>query len=161
MCELLAQEYHAIYGIQTGSVRIFSAYGPGLRKQILWDIYQKALKSEKIALFGSGEETRDFIFVEDIARAIQLVLEKGVFNGNTYNLGSGTEVSIRELGELFLSSLGMKNAKLIFSGETKPGDPLRWCADIELIKGLGFAPGTQLEQGLLEYARWVKALKGN
>jgi nucleoside-diphosphate-sugar epimerase len=62
----------------TSNFRIFSAYGPGLRKQILRDISHQAIKNKQISLFGTGMETRDFIFIRDVAYSVQLVLEQGV-----------------------------------------------------------------------------------
>lgn len=161
MCETLLQEYFDIYGIKTSAVRIFSAYGPGLKKQILWDIYHKAIKNKQVDLFGTGKETRDFIFIQDVARAIQLVLERGAFNADIYNVANDQEVSIKELGQLFLSSLEMENVEIAFSGETKLGDPKKWCADIGKIKNMGYSPKMSLEQGVLIYAKWIQTLKEN
>ena len=158
MCEELIREYFDIYGVRTSTVRIFSAYGPGLRKQILWDIYHKAIKNKQVDLFGTGEETRDFIYIQDITYSIQLILERSIFNADIYNVANGYEVNIRELTQLFLSSLGMKNVDIAFSGEIKPGDPQRWCADIQKIKQLGFVSHFDLEYGLAEYVRWIKGL---
>jgi nucleoside-diphosphate-sugar epimerase len=159
MCEALLKEYFEIYGIGTITVRIFSAYGPGLKKQILWDIYHKAIKNKQVDLFGTGEETRDFIFARDIACSIQLILEDGTFNADIYNVANGLEVSIKELGQLFLSSLKMKDVKITFSGETRLGDPKRWRADISRISNLGYSPRVSLQQGVKEYSKWIKGLK--
>lgn len=161
MCEALLKEYFDIYGIRTSAVRIFSAYGPGLKKQILWDIYHKAIKNKVVDLFGTGEETRDFIFVQDVAYSIQLILEQSTFNADLYNVANGHEVSIKELGRLFLSSLELKNMELAFSGQIKPGDPKRWCADITQIRNLGYSPRVSLEQGVHEYSKWIKTLNEN
>ena len=72
--ENLCKEFNDIFNIQTLIVRIFSAYGPGLKKQLFWDLHQKSLKSDNVELFGTGYETRDFIFIEDLVRAIKLVI---------------------------------------------------------------------------------------
>jgi UDP-glucose 4-epimerase len=159
MCEALLKEYFLIYGVETSVVRIFSAYGPGLRKQILWDIYHKAITNKQVELFGTGEETRDFIFVQDVAYSIQLILEQGTFNADLYNVANGREVSVKELGQLFLSSLGLKNVEMVFSGQAKSGDPKRWCADIGQIRKMGYSPSVSLERGIPEYAGWIKTLK--
>ena len=74
MAEELCEYYNRIHGYRIRSIRIFSAYGNGLRKQLLWDIYQKYQNTGRIELFGTGEETRDFIHVSDIVRAIELIL---------------------------------------------------------------------------------------
>lgn len=159
ICEMLVREYFEIYGIRASIVRIFSAYGPGLRKQILWDIYHKTIRNKQVDLFGTGEETRDFIFVQDVVYAIQMILEQGIFNADFYNVANGHEVSTKELGRLFLSSLILENKNLVFSGQTRPGDPQKWCADIGRIRDMGYSPQVSLEQGISEYVKWVKALK--
>lgn len=160
ICELLLQEYFSVYGLKTSILRIFSAYGPGLKKQILWDLYLKSMKNERVDLFGTGDETRDFIFVQDLACAIQLILEQGVFHADIYNVANGHEVTIKTLAQLFLSSLKIEK-EMHFSGETKVGDPKKWCADIEKIMGLGYAPKVSLEQGVFAYANWLKETEAN
>jgi nucleoside-diphosphate-sugar epimerase len=161
MCEALLKEYFEIYGIGTTAVRIFSAYGPGLKKQILWDMYHKAIKNKQVDLFGTGDETRDFISVRDVAYSLQLILEQGDFNADLYNVANGYEVSIKELGSLFLSTLEMENVKITFSGEEKPGDPKRWCADIGRIRNLGYSPRVSLEQGIQDHSKWIKGYTEN
>lgn len=138
-------------GLSCNSLRVFSAYGPGLHKQIFWDLFLKSRQSEKIELFGTGHESRDFIYICDLLHAIECVLEKAVFEGETINVASGIEVTIKEAAGLFLNCLpGTKN--LFFSGQSKAGDPLNWKADITHLRSLGFQPQTPLAQGLKETA---------
>ena len=114
-------------------MRIFSAYGSGLRKQLLWDIYQKYLNTGRIDLFGTGNETRDFIHISDILRALELIL---AYQGpeEIFNVANGEEVSIRELAEIYAKQLGENTDIVRFNGETKVGDPQNWRADISLLK---------------------------
>ncbi len=156
MCETLAQEYFEIYGIETGTIRIFSAYGPGLRKQILWDICHKAIENDQVTLFGSGEETRDFIHIQDILQAIQIVLNKSPFHADIYNVANGREISIKDLARKLLFALNMGGKEIRFSGETKPGDPKNWRANIEKIQKLGYLPSVNLEKGIFTYATWLR-----
>ena len=88
--ELFCREYHQIYGLGTASVRIFSAYGAGLRRQVIWDILQKASCGNTIQLQGTGSESRDFIHASDVAAGLECVVQCGDFKGNTFNLASGT-----------------------------------------------------------------------
>jgi len=156
ICETLMDEYAKIFKLKTCSIRIFSAFGPGLRKQVLWDIYHKISAEGHLCLFGTGEETRDFIYVCDIAQGISLILEKGDFRGGVYNLANGVEISIRRLTRCFLDKLGLNGTETHFSGIGKPGDPQKWCADTRKIKRLGYAPRYDIEQGLEDYARWIE-----
>lgn len=157
LTETLIKEFSQIYNLKTCSFRIFSAYGPGIKKQLLWDIYQKAISptdGNKVCLFGKGNETRDFIFIEDLVEALSLVIEKDLFNGEVYNLGSGTETDIATIAQKFVNLI---NKELIveFNGVQKEGDPLFWRSDISRLELLGFKTKTSLEEGLLKYYNWL------
>lgn len=155
MAEQLCSYYNCIHGYHIRSVRIFSAYGSGLRKQLLWDIYQKYRSTGSIRLFGTGEETRDFIHISDILRAIKLIL---AYDGpeEVFNVANGEEVSIRELAEIYAEMLGESGAIVTFNGETKPGDPKNWKADISLLKKIGYEKKMKLEDGIADYVSWVE-----
>lgn len=158
--ELLCEEFSRIYGLPTASVRIFSAYGPGLRRQVVWDICEKVLTTGRLVLRGTGAESRDFIHAGDIARALHLLATKAPAQGEIYNLSNGDEVTIAELASLLLKALG-SSAEAQFDGVATPGNPLRWQADIAKIRALGFAPTIPLEQGLRAVATWGAAELAN
>ena len=155
--EKLCEEYYHFFNINTCSLRIFSAYGPGLKKQLFWDLFQKSKNKNTIELFGTGEESRDFIYVDDINRAIKLIIEKGTFTGNVINLASGIETSIKEAVNFFYKELGWKG-EYEFLGEERKGDPLRWNADIGILRSLGFKPSFTLNEGLRNYIEWLKII---
>lgn len=156
--ELLLKEYYNKYKLSTVSIRVFSAYGTGLKKQLFWDIYQKSLRHKNVTLFGTGEESRDFIFIDDLARAIDCIIQKGTFTGEAINVSSGVETKIRDAAQSLLSLLG-SGFSLEFSGEEKKGDPKNWRADISLLKQMGFVPFVTFEEGIKRYAEWLKELK--
>ncbi len=158
--ELLCEEFSRIYGLPTASVRIFSAYGPGLRRQVVWDICEKVLTTGRLVLRGTGAESRDFIHAGDIARALHLLATKAPAQGEIYNLSNGDEVTISELAGLLLKALG-SSAEVQFDGVATPGNPLRWQADIAKIRALGFAPTIPLEQGIQAVATWSAAELAN
>jgi len=155
--EYLCNEYYTFFGIKTISVRIFSAYGPGLKKQILWDLYQKTIGSTTIELFGSGEETRDYIFIEDIVTALKLLV-KTLNPLPEYNLASGEAVSLKELSNLFLNTIGW-NGRLKFTNTKRQGDPDFWQADISKIKSIGFTPTVSMQEGIKKYVQWLSLLE--
>lgn len=160
LCELMCNEFSSVYGQPTATIRIFSAYGQGLRRQVLWDTCLKAHKDpEVIELRGTGNETRDFIHVHDIARAIEIVEKNGSLNGEVYNLGFGIQISIRRLAELLISSMGMKR-KLHFDGVVPRGNPLNWCADIRKIQDIGFQAAISPEEGIRKYGQWFISENG-
>jgi UDP-glucose 4-epimerase len=156
MSEQLCQEFFQLYQLPTASVRIFSAYGPGLRRQVLWDICRKALIHGKVQLRGTGQESRDFIHARDVAQALLLLVQNASFEGEVYNLANGVETTIRTLGESVLKSLNL-NISLEFDGEKSLGSPCNWQADTGRIKALGFNPQVPLEQGIEVFSQWCRA----
>jgi UDP-glucose 4-epimerase len=154
--ELICQEFSRIYGFQTASVRIFSAYGPGLRRQVVWDICQKALVQQRIILQGTGSESRDFIYASDIALALELVSMKAPMQGEVYNLASGQQIPISDLAHKLLEVLGLQR-ELSFDGQLPVGTPLNWQADISRLAELGFSSKISLDHGLGIFARWCQA----
>jgi UDP-glucose 4-epimerase len=154
--ELLCEEFSRIYGLPTACARIFSAYGPGLRRQVVWDICERVLTSGQLALRGTGAESRDFIHAADIAHGLYLLATEAPCVGEIYNLASGREVTVAELATTLLASLNSK-VKPGFDGRATPGDPLHWKADISKIAALGFSPAIPLEEGLRTVATWCAA----
>jgi len=152
--EQVCKEYYYLYNLQTINLRLFSVYGEHLKKQLFWDIYQKTLRSKQIELFGSGKETRDFIYIQDLLFAIQCIIEKGLFNGESLNVASGVETTIREAAEIFCKAID-EEIQISFNNIVKPGDPLNWRADINSIKKFGFEPKVEVREGLQNTARWL------
>ena len=156
--ELLLTEYHKFFGLNTCSLRVFSAYGPRLKKQLFWDLYQKALQDEVISLYGTGSETRDFIYIDDLMQIMDLVIQHSPFQGSTYNVASQLETTIAEAARVFLNEFS-PGKQLVFNGEVKVGDPNNWVADIENLKKYGFKARFNLNLGLKKYAEWIRELK--
>jgi UDP-glucose 4-epimerase len=155
--ETLCEEFARVYGVPTVSARIFSAYGPGLRRQVVWDVCERLLNTGALSLRGTGEETRDFIHAQDVACGLYLLATANAAGrGEIYNLASGREVSMRELAAIVASAL-QSTAAPAFDGQATPGNPLKWCADLTKIRALGFAPGITFEQGVRGVAAWCAA----
>jgi UDP-glucose 4-epimerase len=156
ICEFLCEEFARMYGLPTCSARIFSAYGPGLRRQVIWDICQRILCTGTLELHGTGDESRDFIHASDIARALTLLVEHGALRGEVYNVASGNEVTIREVANTLSTAL-LSVTPPKFDGVVRVGDPLNWRADISKLLALGYRPTIPLEQGLRSVATWAAA----
>ncbi len=156
--EMLCREYTRFFNVPTISLRVFSAYGPGLRKQLFWDVFRRSRLSGPIHLFGTGEETRDYLYAADVASAIRCVLERAVFDGSGINIGSGTGTSTRTAVSCLLRKLNVPR-ELVFSGEVRQGDPAHWKADISALSALGFAAAYTMEAGLEATAEWLNAQK--
>ncbi|CAD5253082.1 dTDP-glucose 4,6-dehydratase/UDP-glucose 4-epimerase [Imperialibacter sp. EC-SDR9] len=156
MSETICREFYEQFGLATCSLRIFSAYGEGLTKQIFWDLYQKSKAKRKVELFGSGNETRDFIYVLDLVRLIELIAIHGEFHGEAVNAASGIETSIRSAAETFFSYYP-DPPQIRFTQTERQGDPSRWVADISKIKeNYNYSPEFTLEEGLRRYYQWVQ-----
>ncbi|SDL61141.1 dTDP-glucose 4,6-dehydratase/UDP-glucose 4-epimerase [Catalinimonas alkaloidigena] len=153
--EQICQEFHDSFSLRTCCLRIFSAYGPGLRKQFFWDLHTKAQRNQKVELWGTGQQTRDFIYIDDLIQVIALVIKQGEFAGTIYNVANGEEVSIGEAASVFMEHYPVQ-ADLKFSGYERPGDPLRWCADIRKIKAMGYHQQVSLTEGLKRYVQWLE-----
>lgn len=156
ICEQLCKEFFEIYGLKTASVRIFSAYGPGIRRQVVWDISHKILTQPVLSLQGTGLESRDFIHVQDVARAINLLVENAPFESETYNIASGQETTIKDLAGLIIKNLS-KATSIEFDGIVPAGNPTNWKGDVDRISRLGFSPQISLEQGISVYSQWCRA----
>jgi dTDP-glucose 4,6-dehydratase/UDP-glucose 4-epimerase len=156
--EYLLKEYHRFFGLSTCSLRVFSAYGPGLKKQLFWDLYQKATQNpEQIEVYGTGAESRDFIYIDDLIKGIDLIFEKAPFDGNAFNISSGIETPIKEVVNQFYQHLN-PGLKFTFNNIQKQGDPNNWQADVTHLQKLGFKTLTSLNEGLLNTANWLNNL---
>lgn len=153
-CEDFCDFATRIKALDCRVLRIFSAYGAGLRKQILWDLCGKLSQPGEVTLFGTGQETRDFINVRDVVRAAALVLEAG--EPGIYNIATGQETRIADLVATLLRVAGEDPSRVRFNGQQKEGDPLNWRADIARIEALGFVPSVDLEAGVRGYWNWYR-----
>ena len=151
--EAALEEFARLYGVQCCAARVFSAYGAGLRRQIFWDLCAKAVTDDVVRLSGTGDETRDFIHASDVASAVRILAEKAGMDGDVYNVASGEETAIRDLAQRLVDRVSPGRA-IEFTGDARPGDPLRWRADIRKIANLGFVPRVSLNSGVAEYTSW-------
>ena len=155
MAENLCNEYNILYAIPTCSVRIFSAYGEGLKKQLFWDLYQKSKAQSKVVLNGTGDETRDFINISDLIIALNMIIEKADFKSTVVNLANGQDVAIKDAVKMFYSFFD-RPVEYEFSQILRTGDPLYWKADIERAKEYGYKQRVSMEEGLNKYYSWIR-----
>ena len=156
LAESLCREYVSLYALPIAMVRPFSIYGPGLRKQLFWDTYQKYLANpDHIELWGTGRESRDFIFIDDVGPAFHMILEKGSLTGEVYNLASGTETTIQDAVHSLFRHAGL-DVSIRFNQQVREGDPLNWRADVSRLSALGFQAQTNLETGIRQLASWLR-----
>jgi UDP-glucose 4-epimerase len=163
LAEVLLKEYSRLWDLSVTVLRPFSAYGPGLRKQVLWDVGRRALsasyEAKSISLFGTGNETRDFIYGSDLARAALHVMRSQTAEPfEVFNVGTGIESSISEVVSLLLQELDI-SLEIKFDGNARAGDPIAWSADISKLENLGFKPQVNLREGVRRVAEWLRSLQ--
>jgi len=151
--ELLVREFAEIYGIRCASVRIFSAYGRGLKRQLLWDVCQKAWGNNQISLLGTGNEARDYVHITDICRALEFIGGESDLVGQPINLCSGISTPIQEITELIASHF-RHQPNIIFSGVQQLGAPVRWQGDASWLQSRGFNCSISIADGVKEYVEW-------
>lgn len=155
MAEQLCRIYSRQYGLRTAVVRFFSVYGPYLRKQLLWDACQRLSRKEPPRFFGEGDETRDWLHVDDGARLLETAARNASSEAPVVNGGTGEPVRVREiLAELFrlLGRLG----EPVFTGVGRPGEPKHYLADIAAARSWGWAPRIGWRNGLHQYVSWYR-----
>jgi len=157
--EHLCLLYTANYGVPTASLRFFTVYGPKQRPDMGFHRFiRAALTGQPITLYGDGEQTRDFTYVDDIVSALIAAGERGQ-PGSVYNIGGGSRVSINEVLSLIQTITGRELD--IRREATQKGDMRDTFADTSRAKAeLGFSPSTTLERGLKAEAEWLAALLG-
>ncbi|WP_166305648.1 NAD-dependent epimerase/dehydratase family protein [Bradyrhizobium sp. 2S1] len=157
MMEQLCRSYAQSFGIRCTVVRLFSVYGPNLRKQLLWDICSRLEAREPLlTLGGMGNEIRDWTDVRDVARLLASVAEPSpqetfrVING-----GSGRGTSVADIAAGLIREWG-SNTAVRHSGVSRPGDPVSLLADDAMLRQIGFDWRIPLDQGLADYVTWFK-----
>jgi UDP-glucose 4-epimerase len=154
MMELLCQEYAQVFGLQIAVLRLFSVYGEGLRKQLLWDCGVKLFEAgDAIELGGTGQELRDWVHVDDAAAMMQCVVQHADAKCPVFNGGSGLGVSVREIVTLLAEALG-RPKRIEFSGRSRRGDPASLVADAGRLMRAGHACQVPWTVGIRRYAEW-------
>jgi UDP-glucose 4-epimerase len=152
------------YGLETVSLRFFNVYGPRQDPSspysgVLSIFSDCLLERRRPTIFGSGEQSRDFIFVEDVVRALLLAAASPAAPGKVYNVGGGRRVSLNEVWETMQKLEGVELPPQ--SGPPRAGDVEHSQADISLARReLGFEPRVSLEAGLRRTLAWIRASKG-
>lgn len=152
IAEMLAQQYAKSFSIPVTIIRLFSVYGPGLRKQLLWDASRKLL-AKNTSFFGTGQETRDWIYVSDAASLMITACRATSSGCMILNGGTGQAVEIRHIVEGLAERLGVSD-RICFNGDVRKGDPQHFQADISEALATGWSPQIDLEAGLTSYVNW-------
>lgn len=154
--EDLCRSYVLNFGLRIAVVRLFSVYGPGLRKQLLWDICRQLASGEAVIhLGGAGGERRDWLHVSDAVGLLSAALDLCGKKNWVVNGGTGLGTSVRNVATLIAGAWGHA-AGFFFSGISRPGDPHTMIADTSRAAALGFSSSVGLAAGIAEYVEWAK-----
>jgi dTDP-L-rhamnose 4-epimerase len=148
-------------GIPTVALRYSCTYGP---RQSIFNPYTgviaifctRLLNNLAPVLYEDGEQTRDFSFVEDIARANLLAAETDKLDGSPVNVGSGTGTPIRQIAEQLSAALKIDIAPEV-NGEFRPGEMRHLTSDTTRVRAIGYRPDVDLADGIARYIDWIRS----
>ena len=153
-----ARLYHDLYGVETVALRYFNVYGPG---QVAGDysgvisvFIDQALSGEDITVHGDGEQTRDFVFIDDVVRANRKAATADAV-GEAYNIGTGESITIRELAEL-IQDITDTDSDIVHT-EARAGDIEHSEANISKARErLDYEPTVSIREGLERTVEWYR-----
>lgn len=158
LAEQICEFYSLHYSVEIKVVRLFSVYGPGLRRQFIWDAVEKIHRN--IPLFsGSGTEKRDWLYIDDAVNLISFLAHTVGNSFTVVNGGTGIPKSTRDVLEL-LGSLINPKFEPVFDGIQRVGDPVHLVADTQKLVKLGWVPMYPLEDGLKKFLEWYASTYG-
>ncbi len=157
IAETLCSDYQRVHGVDIRIMRIFNTYGPNMRfddGRVVSNFIIQALKNENITLYGEGEQTRSFCYVDDLIEGMILLMESNY--QKPMNIGNPNEFSIKQLAYLVRDLI---NPNLEFEYKALPqDDPKQRKPSIILAKEiLNWEPKIELEEGLLKTIDWFKS----
>ena len=159
--KLAAEHYGKVYDdlrdVSTVSLRYFTVYGPRMRPNMaISNFVSRCLNGEPPVIYGDGEQTRDFTFVDDVVEANLSLLETSAADGETMNIGSNDNISIRELAEYVVEETGADVD--IVHEEAKDADARHTHADVSKAGELiDYEPSTDIREGVSKFIDWYEA----
>ncbi|MDE2232139.1 MAG: dTDP-glucose 4,6-dehydratase [Candidatus Omnitrophica bacterium] len=153
--ERLAYSFFATYGLPVVISRASNNYGPRCYPEKVIPLFiTNLIDGLKVPVYGKGKQVRDWLYVEDHCRAVDLLIRKGI-NGEVYNIGSEQESTNIDLVYELLKLFDKKKSSIKFV-QDRPGHDFRYSLDCFKIRKLGWRPRYDLEKGLQETVRWYK-----
>ncbi|MER3124014.1 dTDP-glucose 4,6-dehydratase [Bacillus pumilus] len=155
--DLLVKSYIHTHQLPAMITRCSNNYGPYQHEEkLIPTIIRKAINGEKIPIYGDGQQIRDWLYVEDHARAVKQVLDNGTA-GQVYNIGGGNEKTNLDLTKTILTQLGISHDRISFV-EDRKGHDRRYAIDASKLKGeLDWTQETSFEAGIEKTINWYRA----
>lgn len=158
--ETITMDFHRQFGTDVKIVRIFNSYGPNMDKddgRVVSNFICQALKNENITIFGEGNQTRSFCYVDDTINGITKMMEKDNFIGPV-NIGNPNEFTMKELANLVLELVPESKSKIIYE-QLPQDDPSKRCPSINLAQEkLNWSPKVQLKEGLIQTINYFRSI---
>lgn len=152
----ICYSYFKTYGTNLTIMRPFNLFGErqkaGQFGALIPILVFKAMKGEDLAVFGDGQQERDYMHVDDVISAYQLVLERTDLKGKTINFGSGKREKILDIANYIARKFKVK----VKHERARPGEVFKFGADISLARSLGWKPQIDFWTGLDRYIKWAK-----
>ncbi len=153
--ETSARMFHHVYQTPVVIARIFNTYGPRMARFVVLDFLRKLAKDPKrLEVLGTGQQVRDFTYVEDTVQALLLLAVRGEM-GEAYNISSGQSHSVTDLAHRLIAVRGLSDqTEISYTGISWVGDAQRWEVSINKLKGLGYESNFSLDKGLARTVDW-------
>ena len=182
----MAYSYYTTYNMNICIIRPFNVFGPGQKDGKcgavipIWTT--NLLEGKDITIYGEGNQSREFIYIDDLILAYRIIIDKMLSGnelaGEVINIGTGTEVKVRDLAEKMTKKIrgpwiepknhdfsypvedgknAFEQGKIVY-GESRPGEVKRFISNSDKMKSFGWSPKVGLEEGLEKYINWRKSL---
>ncbi len=164
--ERSCQIFGVAYGVEVVALRLFNVFGPGQALSnpytgVLANFGARLLHGQRPLVFEDGQQKRDFVHVDDVARAFRLAMENPFAAGHTINVGSGHAYTIARVAELLAEAMGTPEVAPRLLNKARAGDIRHCFADVSKARDLlGFQPERLLEDSLGELVDWIRASGG-
>lgn len=157
--EQYAKIYNDLYNIPTVSLRFFNIYGPKQNPNsdysgVISIMNKCFINRQKFTFFGDGEQTRDFVYIDDLVQAVWLILQNDTVSGEIFNIGTGKQTSLNQVYNI-LQKYYKYNIPFEYKEERK-GDIKHSYADIIALEKIGYVPNFTMEKGIIEYLNYIK-----
>jgi len=160
--KLAAEQYCKVFnrtfGLKTVCLRYFNVYGPRLTHGVIYDFYHKLKRNpKKLEILGDGNQEKSYLHVSDAVDATLLAARKtGKYS--VFNVGSEETITVREIGRIVASLMGLENVKYEFTGGRIgwPGDVPLMLLSIEKLKSLGWKPKFSIKESIIDTVSWLQ-----
>ncbi|MBI2075746.1 MAG: GDP-mannose 4,6-dehydratase [Candidatus Aenigmarchaeota archaeon] len=155
----LCHAYSKTYGMNVSIIRNFNTFGPFQKDtgygSVIPIFIRRVLENKPPIIYGSGEQTRDFMYIDDAVHAYDIIMNKNA--DGALNFGSGRDITINDLANLIIRLCGKDLTPVHV--ESRPGEVMKLCADTSKSRALGFEPKYTLESGIQMLIDWTKKYK--